>query len=260
MGDQLDTLFDKVELTEFQRKSIKERFHYLMAYYRTRCLLYSFLFYSLRMTMTLGSLAIPALLSTDAFRNSNSPEIYWFTWSLSLAVTSSNALITLFKLDKRYFMLHSTLERLRSETWQYLQLSGRYSGHYGSAATHASQFVFYCTQFEKINMKRVEDEFIKEIEDRNMKEGVKKAVSEEQYVPFPAIPAIAGPPLTMDSMSLAGGPVNAGMRGPGLMLSDSMSLAGVPGPQETHIQIEDATDGPTADKNQIKEVPVSGPA
>lgn len=73
-------------------------------------------------------------------------------------------------------------------------------------------------------MKRVEDEFIKEIEDRNMKEGVKKAVSEEQYVPFPAI---AGSPAP---------------------------------PQETHIQIEDATDGPTADKNQIKEVPVSGPA
>jgi hypothetical protein len=233
MGDQLDTLFDKVELTEFQRKSIKERFHYLMAYYRTRCLLYSFLFYSLRMTMTLGSLAIPALLSTDAFRNSNSPEIYWFTWSLSLAVTSSNALITLFKLDKRYFMLHSTLERLRSETWQYLQLSGRYSGHYGSAATHASQFVFYCTQFEKINMKRVEDEFIKEIEDRNMKEGVKKAVSEEQYVPFPAIAGVA-----------ATGIIN-GQHVP---------------PQETHIQIEDATDGPATDKNQIKEVPVSGPA
>lgn len=250
MGDQLDTLFDKVELTEFQRKSIKERYHYLMSYYRSRCLLYSFLFYSLRMTMTLGSLAIPALLSTDAFRNSNSPEIYWFTWSLSLAVTSSNALITLFKLDKRYFMLHSTLERLRSETWQYLQLSGRYSGHYGSAATHASQFVFYCTQFEKINMKRVEDEFIKEIEDRNMKEGVKKAVSEEQYVPFPAF---SGPPLTLpNSMSLAGA------RGPALTLSDSMSSA--PAPQETHIQIEDATEGPTTDKNPTKEMPVPGPA
>ena len=82
-------------------------------------------------------------------------------------------------------------------------------------------------------MKRVEDEFIKEIEDRNMKEGVKKAVSEEQYVPFPAIAGVAATGIN---------------NGPHVPL------------QETHIQIEDATDGPTADKNQIKEVPVSGPA
>ena len=249
MGDRLDALFDKIDLTEFQRKSIKERYNYLMAYYRTRCLLYSILFYSLRMTMTLGSLAIPALLSTDAFRNSSAtnPEIYWFTWSLSLAVTSSNALITLFKLDKRYFMLHSTLERLRSETWQYLQLSGRYSGHFGSGGgpTHASQFVYYCTQFEKINMKRVEDEFIKEIEEKEKNGGDhKRAVSEEQYVPFPAVAAIAGSSKETKFV-----------RGPARTLSDSMSLAGA---RETALQIEDVEAQDTTTKREALSLP--GPA
>jgi hypothetical protein len=69
----------------------------------------------------------------------------------------------LFKIDKRFFMMHATIERLRSETWQFVELAGRYSGHYThpNPPTHSNQFVYYCTQLEKINMKRVDDEYIK---------------------------------------------------------------------------------------------------
>jgi hypothetical protein len=78
--------------------------------------------------------------------------------------------MTLFKLDKQFFTLHATAERLRSETWQYVQLSGRYSGHHGhhnhhTIPTHANQFVYYCSQLEKINLKRVNDEYVKSNEE-----------------------------------------------------------------------------------------------
>jgi hypothetical protein len=171
--DHIEQLFDELtDLTAFQRTTLKERFRHLMAEYRYRCRLYSGLFYILRLTMTVGSLAVPALLSTTTFSGAAATELFWVTWCLSLAVTTANAILTLFKLDKRFFMIHSTAERLRSETWQFLQLAGRYSGHFGtnhgsSPVTHASQFVYYCSQFEKINMKRVEDEFIKGGDDKH---------------------------------------------------------------------------------------------
>jgi hypothetical protein len=87
----------------------------------------------------------------------------WLTWAISLAVTTANGLITLFKVDKRFFMLHSVAERLRTETWQFLSLAGRYSGHYGShKPTHANQYVYYTSQMEKIRMKHIEEEFIRQ--------------------------------------------------------------------------------------------------
>jgi hypothetical protein len=161
--DHMDDIFDQLtDLTPLQRHTIKERYRFLMSEYRARCRLYSVLFYLFRTTVTVGSLAVPALLSIQ-----NNPEptmaVYWFTWALSLAVTTANGVIMLFKLDKQFFKMHATAERLRSETWQYIQLAGRYSGHYGHPhrPTHKNQYVYYCSQLEKINMKRVDDEYLK---------------------------------------------------------------------------------------------------
>ena len=162
--DHMDDIFDELtDLTLLQRHTLKERYRFMMDEYRTRCMLYSILFYTFRITVTVGSLAVPALLSIENATGASSVA-YWFTWGLSLAVTTANGIMTLFKLDKRFFMLHATAERLRSETWQFVQLSGRYSGHHGhhhKKPTHDNQFVYYCTQLEKINMKRIDDEYVK---------------------------------------------------------------------------------------------------
>lgn len=157
------TMFDSLDdLTEQQRTTIKQRYRFLMNEYRRRGLFYSILFYVLRITMTVGSLAVPALLSLKT-REEEEALLYWFTWGISLAVTTSNGLTTLFKLDKRYFMLHGVAERLRTETWQFLSLSGRYSGHYGGhKPSHRNQYVYYTTRVEKIRMKHIEEEFVRQ--------------------------------------------------------------------------------------------------
>lgn len=162
-SDDLGGMFDRLPgLTNQQRDTIKERVRFLMAEYRRRSTLYSVLFYVLRMTMTVGSLTVPALLSLSV-----SPEdqgmLKWLTWAISLAVTTANGLTTLFKLDKRFFLLHSVAERLRSEAWQYLALAGHYSGHYGGhRPTHANQYIYFMTRLERIRMKHIDDEFIRQ--------------------------------------------------------------------------------------------------
>ena len=164
----IDGIFDTLtDLTDRQRLLIKRRYRVLITKYRQRCILYSVLFHVFRLTMTVGSLAVPALLTIQ-----NTPDVsnvvYWFTWAVSLAVTTSNGIMLLFKLDKRFFMMHTVIERLRSETWQYVELSGRYSGHHPPSVppTHANQFVYYCTQIERINVKWVDEEYVKTGEEK----------------------------------------------------------------------------------------------
>jgi len=163
----IEQLFDTLtDLTNQQRLLIKNRYRFLMTQYHYRSCMYSLMFYVFRLTVTLGSLSVPALLTIQNTPGA-SQVMYWFTWALSLAVTMANGLMLLFKLDKRFFMMHTFIERLRSETWQYIELSGRYSGHHTKEKpTHANQFVYYCTHLERINMKWVDEEYIKTGEDK----------------------------------------------------------------------------------------------
>ena len=163
--DDLESAFDALtDLTVQQRSSIKNRIRFLLQEYRVRSCLYTALFYTTRLMITVGSLAVPALLSIN-MKPDTEPFLYWMTWSISLAVTTSNGIVTLFKIDKRFFSLHATMERLRSEIWQYLELSGRYSGILGSSnhkPSHSNQYVYFCSQIEKIRMKHIDDEYVKQ--------------------------------------------------------------------------------------------------
>ena len=158
-------------LTPLQQTILRQRYIDLVRQYALRCLFLSILFHSTRTVVTVGSLIVPALLSiqyTEASpssqgENSMSYQIYWVTWVISLLVTTCNGIQSIFKIEKKYYFLHTVMEQLRSEGWQYLELSGRYSGYYtpGDTATHENQFVFFCAQVEKIKMKQVEEEYWK---------------------------------------------------------------------------------------------------
>lgn len=169
-------LIDITTLSPIQKKIIEERYLSLIDSFEKRSQFYAFLFHTCRFIITVGSLIVPALLSiqyVDAKTTSSQMDpqtfafqIYWTTWVISLAVTTANGVFTLFKVDKKYFLLHTMLEQLRSEGWQYLELSGRFSGFYTpkEKATHTNQFLYFCHAVEKLKMKQVEEEYYKSTE------------------------------------------------------------------------------------------------
>lgn len=178
--DDMSEMFDSIPgLTTLQRETVKARYRFLLQEYRWRSWQYAVLFYVFRITMTVGSLTVPALLSLKVDGPVGEAALYWTTWAISLAVTTSNGLMTLFKLDRRFFMLHGVAERLRTETWQYLTLAGRYSGHYNSdeEPTHSNQYVYYCTNIEKIRMRHMDDEYISVGEAENKNKSVQGAAA-----------------------------------------------------------------------------------
>jgi hypothetical protein len=166
-------IIQTLELTEFEKLILHLRYIKLLDKLHGRTSRITYLFYVNKTIVTIGSLIVPALLSIQyadtgpgADKGAFSAQIYWSTWVLSLLVTICNALMTLFKIDKKFMYLHSDIEYLISEGWQYAQLSGRYSGFYtpGEVPTHKNQFKFFCHIIEKIQMKEVESEYSNKLE------------------------------------------------------------------------------------------------
>lgn len=183
----LDDAIQTTTLTAHEKINLSSRFTSVLEEYRRRSSRYSLSFNTLRITITVGSLIVPALLSVQyttnepTARTTIGPELYWAVWILSLLVTISNGIITLLKVDKKYFVLNTTYQHLLSEGWQYVQLSGKYSGFYTPATipTHKNQFIFFCNMIEKIRMKQVEDEYYKVTENH----GATNNGQQDQLIP-----------------------------------------------------------------------------
>jgi Protein of unknown function (DUF4231) len=172
--ERYDTVLSAISIDDNQKNSIRRRYIHLLQNFRARAFRYSLLFHIGHLIITVGSLIVPALLSVQYTQSGAtvSPvsstefqmQVYWSTWVLSLLVTTCNGVLVLFKVDKHYYSLHTSLERLRSEGWQYLELTGRYSGvltQHAAPPTHANQYQYFCHYVEKIKLKQIEDEYYK---------------------------------------------------------------------------------------------------
>jgi Protein of unknown function (DUF4231) len=176
--EDYDNAMTAVGLSDMYKTLFMFRFVRIVENFKNRARFYSRMFTWGHFLVTVGSLFVPALLSIQnsnsniTMGNSNfSGQIYWSTFTISLLVTICNGILNLFKIDKKYYFLHTTLERLRSEGWQYLGLTGRYSGHLtpGIIPTHENQFIYFLNQVEKIKMRQVEEEYYK-MDEKNSQE------------------------------------------------------------------------------------------
>ena len=163
-------ILQSLELSDIQKQIITTRYLSILENFQRRSRNYSYIFFSGHFIVTVGSLFVPALLSIQnsdksyTFSGSNfTVQIYWTTFVISLLVTIFNGILTLFKVDKKYYFLNTTLERLRSEGWQYFSLTGRYDGRLlkNIIPNHQNQFIHFTHYVEKIKMKQVEEEYYK---------------------------------------------------------------------------------------------------
>jgi hypothetical protein len=156
------TIFDQLKgLESYQQDIFRIRYYPLFKNYQRRCFLYALIFHTSRFIVTVGSITVPALL---ALQSTTDPRITWIVWTISLAVTIFNGVLTLFKIDKKYYFLHTTKELLESEGWQYIALTGKYSKLRDSEHmlnTHQAQFTHFCLAIERIKMRQVEEEYYK---------------------------------------------------------------------------------------------------
>jgi len=159
MGVLFD-MFQTLEIEPYKKAVLQERYLNVLQDFQRRANHLSFMFYTARIIVTVGSILVPAFLSIQ--NNDRQLQIYWTTWVISILVTICNGLMTLFKLDKKYFFINTTLELLHSEGWQYIGLSGHYAPKDSPITpTHENQFLVFFHMAEKIKMRQVEEEYWK---------------------------------------------------------------------------------------------------
>lgn len=115
-------------LTEEQKVYFLTRYVVLVQHYRKKYYRVNFMYNFLRISVMVGSIFIPALLTLQ-----KDPETiislttYWVVFALSLQVTLSNSLLELFNvaaLNAKYW-LH--VQKLETEGWHFLNLTDSYS-------------------------------------------------------------------------------------------------------------------------------------
>jgi hypothetical protein len=99
--------------------------------------------------------------------------------------------MTLFKVDKKYYFLHTISYQLESEAWQYISLTGRYAQKGKDVngtefdLTHKELFFYFTYMMEKMVMKQVEEEYFKLLHDSELqKDGMPTDKLNNVLTPF----------------------------------------------------------------------------
>ncbi len=159
----LEALEDVSGISDFQKRAVLYRASNLLDEYSHRAAMYSTVYHVGRAIVTIGSLVVPALLSIQNQSGEYGAIVYWITWITSLFVTTFNGVLTLFKVEKKHNYLHTVKEQVRSECWQYIQLTGKYGGHHWKPvpSTHANELIFFTHALERIKLTQTTDEYWK---------------------------------------------------------------------------------------------------
>ena len=117
-------------------------------------------YYISKFIIQTGSLITPAILSIQHVYgdNSSTNPLYWAAWGTSVGVGLLTNYMSTFKLDKRYLLLDNTLDMLRIEGWQYIELTGKYKSTKDSKATHHNRFKHFLHTIETMKRKQVNAE------------------------------------------------------------------------------------------------------
>jgi hypothetical protein len=160
-ANQVNTIIDTLDLdSETDRGILKSRFLSEVVDYERRKLKTKKYYDVFRFIVTIGSILLPAILSLGQMDPSKLPKnfdqwTYWSSWTISLMVTASNGFLQLFSLDKNYFEYALTTEQLKTEGWQYFQLSGKYEDD----ESHQEAYKAFSKSIENIKRKQVEKEY-----------------------------------------------------------------------------------------------------
>ena len=160
-ANQVNKIIDTLELdSETDRNILKSRFLSEVVQYEKRKMKTKKYYDIFRFVVTTGSILLPAILSLGQMDPTKLPKnfdqiTYWASWSISLMVTASNGFLQLFSLDKNYFEYALTTEQLKTEGWQYFQLSGKYEDD----ESHQEAYKVFSKSIENIKRKQVEKEF-----------------------------------------------------------------------------------------------------
>lgn len=145
LKQDLGELIDELELGDHQKRFMRSRWLDQVIWMEGKAGKTQFRYYTLRLVAIIGGVIVPALIGLN-FNNDYGPFVRGAAFVLGLLVAISVAVEEFFHYGERWRHYRSTVESLKSEGWQFFQLSGKYQPR----TSHSEAYSEFSKQVEQI--------------------------------------------------------------------------------------------------------------
>jgi hypothetical protein len=138
-------LIGELRLSELRRRFLQSRWLDQLLWVEGRASHNRNRYYFWRLITILGGVTVPALVTFNLNGPARAP-FTWATFTVSLLVAVSAAVEGFFRYGERWRHYRRTAELLKTEGWQFFQLTG----HYRRRTTHATAYPVFASRVEDI--------------------------------------------------------------------------------------------------------------
>lgn len=153
LKQEFGTLFETLKLDHTQQHYLRSRWLDQVLWMENKAGKARDRYYRLRLTTIIGGVLVPVLVSLNNIGNRNlDATVRWSTVGISTVVAACAAVEEFFKYGERWRHYRRSVESLKTQGWQFSQLTGLYTQY----PTHEEAFDFFASQVEDIIQKDVE--------------------------------------------------------------------------------------------------------
>ncbi|MCS6304281.1 MAG: DUF4231 domain-containing protein [Nitrospira sp.] len=150
MRAEMDKLIASLDLPELNKEFMRARWLELVIWMDGKAQESVWWYRRLRLATIIGGVIVPALVSLNV-GDDVAPLVKTLTFIVSLAVALSAAVEEFFRYGERWRHYRHMTESLKSEGWQFLQLSGGYANQ-----THIQAYPAFAARVEELSREEVE--------------------------------------------------------------------------------------------------------
>lgn len=147
---EMDHLISAIELPELNKQFLRARWLELVIWMDGKAQESVWWYRRLRLATIIGGVIVPALVSLNV-GDDVAPLVKTLTFLVSLVVALSAAVEEFFRYGERWRHYRRMTESLKSEGWQFLQLSGGYANQ-----THVQAYPAFAARVEELSREEVE--------------------------------------------------------------------------------------------------------
>ncbi|MGC9502994.1 DUF4231 domain-containing protein [Baaleninema sp.] len=145
LKEQFGELIDQLDITELQKQFLKSRWLDQLIWLEKKSGQTQKQYYRLRLVTIIGGVIIPAMVSLNVQQGRIKEFLFWGTFGLAQVVAISAAIEEFFHYGDKWTQYRKTAETLKTEGWQFFQLSGPYK----DAKSHGSAYRSFASRVEQ---------------------------------------------------------------------------------------------------------------
>jgi len=153
LKEDFGNIFEKLNIGELPNHFLRSRWLDQVLWMESKAAKARNRYYALKITTIIGAILLPALVTLNDGENVEARKyIYWSTFGISLLVSTTASIEGFFLYGDQWRNYRRSVESLKTQGWQYFQLSGPYLPY----ETHEEAFKSFAAQVEDVIQRDVE--------------------------------------------------------------------------------------------------------